>query len=339
MYEQYYGLREKPFNLSPNPRFLFLSRRHREALAHLRYGLTGRPGMTMLIGEAGTGKTTLVRAALGAQDLSATPIVHLSNPTLTRAEFYEYLAAGFGFEPEVGGSKTKLLQRLEALLTSSTGVLAMIVDEAQSLSYELLEEIRLLTNICTPSERALTVVLVGQPELAVRLREPSLRQLRQRISLRCDLKPFDLKETAGYVASRVRIAGANADTLFTRDAIVAIHERSAGIPRTISVICDNALVTGFAADVKPVGRDIVLEVCRDFEFGVSVTDAPAEPVAANGKPSSNGVAVTPAEQVAVARAATVNGNGNGNGNGTGERTMDPRPMFSGFARPRRFSFF
>src|SRR5579872_2435238 len=109
MYEQFYGLREKPFNLSPNPRFLFLSHRHREALAHLKYGLAGRPGMTMLVGEAGTGKTTLVRAALGAQDVAASSIVHLSNPTLTRAEFYEYLAAGFGFAAEDGTSKTRFL--------------------------------------------------------------------------------------------------------------------------------------------------------------------------------------------------------------------------------------
>jgi general secretion pathway protein A len=270
MYEHYYGLRERPFDLSPNPRFLFLSARHREALTHLRYGLTGRPGLTVLIGEAGTGKTTLVRAALNASGTTRTPIVHLSNPTLTRSEFFEYLASGFGFTEEAARSKTRFLLELEAALASrgsDEGMLALIVDEAQSLPHELLEEIRLLTNLEVPGGRSLAVALVGQPELAIRLNDSTLRQLKQRIALRCELASLDLRETAGYIAARVRVAGGSADALFTRDAVIAIHERSNGIPRTISVICDNALVNGFAVDQKPVGREIILEVCRDFEFG------------------------------------------------------------------------
>jgi len=322
MYEQFYGLREKPFSLAPNPRFLFLSRRHREALAHLRYGLAGRPGMTMLVGEAGTGKTTLVRTAMCASDASASTVVHLSNPTLTRPEFYEYLAAGFGFAPEDGTSKTRFLKQLEdALKARTSGVLALIVDEAQALSHELLEEIRLLTNVCTPGERALTVVLAGQPELAERLRDASLRQLRQRISLRCELQPFDVKETTAYIASRVRIAGGAADALFTRDAVAVIHERSGGIPRLVNVICDNALVTGFAADTKPVGRDIVLEVCRDFELdGPGLSAVPAQTL--------------PDAAAADSRAAMSTGT-----DGPDRNAIDARPLFSGFTRPRRFSFF
>jgi general secretion pathway protein A len=315
MYEQYYGLQERPFDLSPNPRFLFLSKGHREALTHLRYGLTGRPGLTLLLGEAGTGKTTLVRAALHPAGAQSASIVHLSNPTLTRTEFFEYLASGFGFGREAAASKTTFLRELERTLGSrarDNGVLALVVDEAQSLPHELLEEIRLLTNTETPSGRSVAVALVGQPELALRLNEGNLRQLKQRIALRCELQPLDLRETAAYIAARVRIAGGNADMLFTRDAVVAIHEHSGGIPRTVSVICDNALVNGFAADVKPVSRDLVLEICRDFQLD-------------NLAPQANqtGRLPPPADSAR-----------------NGDQASDERrPMFSGITRPRRFSFF
>src|SRR5262245_30801296 len=143
MYERYYGLQERPFDLSPNPRFLFLSNAHREALANLRYGLSGRPGLTLLLGEAGTGKTTLVRTAVQALNGTTGGIVHLANPTLTRSEFYEYLAAGFGFSPEAAASKPRFLRELESAVASgasSNSVLALVVDEAQSLPHKLLEE-------------------------------------------------------------------------------------------------------------------------------------------------------------------------------------------------------
>jgi general secretion pathway protein A len=315
MYEEYYGLRERPFDLSPNPRFLFLSRGHREALTHLRYGLRGRPGVTLLVGEAGTGKTTVIRAALGGATGPNSRIVHLSNPTLTRVEFFEYLAAGFGFDRSAA-SKTAFLRELErALVTSAhqNAVLALIVDEAQSLPHELLEEIRLLTNTETGSGRSLTVILVGQPELAARLNDTNLRQLKQRIALRCELAPLDLRETAAYIVARVRVAGGNAETLFTRDAVLAIHEHAKGIARTISVICDNALVTGFAADIKPIGRDIVLEVCRDFELGNDPKSDGSQPVKATAHPSAERPKQT----------------------GSG----DQRPMFTELLKPRRFSFF
>jgi general secretion pathway protein A len=269
MYESYYGLNERPFDLSPDPRFLFLSSGHREALAHLQYGLSGRPGVTLLIGEAGTGKTTLVRAALQSSAGAGAQYVHLSNPTLTRQEFLQYLASGFGFTSDAAQSKTALLRELEtaiALHEKDNGVLALIVDEAQSLPHGLLEEIRLLTNLESPSGRSVAVVLIGQPELAARLNDPSLRQLKQRVALRCQLSTLDLKGAAAYIASRIRVAGGIAADLFTRDAVCAVHEYSRGIPRTISVICDNALVNGFAADIKPVTRKLVLEVCRDFEI-------------------------------------------------------------------------
>jgi general secretion pathway protein A len=310
MYEQYYGLRERPFDLSPNTRFLFLSKGHREALMHLRYGLTGRPGVTVLVGEAGTGKTTLVRAALEVSNGRNATIVHLSNPTLTRQEFYEYVASGFSLGREAGASKSVFLRQLERTLAErapDSGVLALIVDEAQSLPHELLEEIRLLTNT-EANGRSVAVALVGQPELAGRLNEPRLRQLKQRVALRCELPALDLRDTAAYIAARVRIAGGNADMLFTRDAVIAIHEHSRGIPRLTSVICDNALVSGFASDVKPVGRDLILEVCRDFEL--------------DQKPAEAGPAIQPNDSAVIQPAAA-----------------EPKPLFSGVSRPRRFSFF
>ena len=197
--------------------------------------------------------------------------MHLSNPTLTRQEFYEYIASGFAFGREAAVSKSAFLRELERVLAARAadgGVLALIVDEAQSLPHELLEEIRLLTNT-EANNRSVAVALVGQPELAARLNEPQLRQLKQRVALRCELPALDLRDTAAYIAARVRVAGGNADMLFTRDAVIAIHEHSRGIPRLTSVICDNALVSGFAADVKPVGRDLILEVCRDFELNAT----------------------------------------------------------------------
>jgi general secretion pathway protein A len=285
MYEQYYGLRERHFDLSPNPRFLFLSRGHKEALTHLRYGLSGRPGLTVLVGEAGTGKTTLVRAALQSIGDGDSKVVHLSNPTLTRSEFYEYLANGFGFSSEAATSKTTFIHELAGGLTSAASgsrMIALVVDEAQSLPHALLEEIRLLTNTEGANGNTVAIALVGQPELGERLNEPGLRQLKQRVALRCELLPLDLNETAAYVAARVRVAGGRPDMLFTRDAIQTIHQQSLGIPRTISVLCDNALVNGFASDVSPVGRQIVEDVCRDFHLtqSSSVPSRMAPPVVA-----------------------------------------------------------
>ena len=307
MYERYFGLQERPFDLSPNPRFLCFTAQHHEALVHLQYGLSGRPGITMLVGEAGTGKTTLIRAALQAPNGTST-IVHLSNPTLSRHEFFDYLAAGFGFSAAAAKSKIEFLRELEQALGRSDGpVLALVVDEAQSVPHELLEEIRLLTNAESPTGRSLAVALVGQPELARRLDDVSLRQLKQRVVLRCELSPLSLKDTAAYIAGRVKTAGGQATRIFTRDAVVAIHQHSAGIPRVISVICDNALVNGFAADQKPVAANTIMEVCRALALPVTSMQS------LRAKPTGE----TEPEPVGV---------------GT------PSPMFTNVGR-RRFSFF
>ena len=291
MYEKFYGLRERPFELTPNPAYLFMTPRHREALATLQYGLSGRKGFTVVIGEAGTGKTTLVNAALqnqrGNRPLGRDCIACLNNPTLSPADFIAYLAPAFGLSREAAASKATFLIELTRTVTDRNqagGLTALIIDEAQNLPDGLLEEIRLLANIETGSEKLLQIVLTGQPELSDRLNQPSLRQLKQRVALRCVLSPLDKTETGAYIAARIWVASSSDLKLFTQEAIDVICEASRGIPRTISVICDNALVAGFAVGERPVGRDTVLEVCNDFDLApeprVEFTRLPIRPTEA-----------------------------------------------------------
>ena len=299
MYEQFFGLRERPFELTPNPRYLLLTARHKEALSNLEYGVAARRGLTVLTGEAGTGKTTLVRRAVGRTWAARAerPGVYLtiSNPTLTRAEFVEYLATSLGLSPHAASSKAGFLIEIERTLLGyqREGMrVALVVDEAQSMPDELLEEIRLLANIETDTEKLLPILLVGQPELADRLNEPGLRQLKQRIALRCRLEPLELAETASYVATRIAIAGGNAAEIFTREAVHAVHRRSRGIPRLINVICDNALITGFALDRCPVGEGVIAEVAADFDLeaprAAGRVDPPIVPPRLQGTPVGAG---------------------------------------------------
>jgi general secretion pathway protein A len=281
MYERYFGLTERPFEITPNPRYLVLTPSHREALSNLEYGIAARKGITLLIGEAGTGKTTLLRKALSLKvrpgDASSVGWIYVNNPTLTRQELFEVLAAGFALGADALASKPRLLSELERVLCERhrSGLAnALIVDEAQSLPYDLLEELRLLGNMTSDTEALLPLVLAGQPELADRLNEPGMRQFKQRIALRCRLSPLTLTETAAYLATRIRLAGGDPASVFSRDAVMAIHQASRGIPRTISVISDNALLNGFAADQRPVGAGIVREVCADFDLPVSDASNP-----------------------------------------------------------------
>ena len=280
MYERFYGFREAPFELTSNPRFLFFTAQHREALSNLEYGLSVAKPVTVLIGEAGTGKSTLLRAALASDMCRHVTCVFIDNPMLTRAEFFETLASRFDVGANAQGSKASLLGRIEWIVRSRQSrreITALVVDEAQALPDEILEEIRLLANLETPTSKLLPVVLAGQPELAARLNEPRMRQLKQRIALRCELKSLDLPDTAAYIASRIRTAGGDPANIFTREAVTLIHEFSHGLPRTISVMCDNALLSGFALDRRPVDGDIVREVCRDFDLRVPATIIPAGP--------------------------------------------------------------
>ncbi|MPY91433.1 MAG: AAA family ATPase [Luteitalea sp.] len=277
MYRHFFGLSERPFDLTTNPRFLFLSSGHREALSLLHYGLAGDKGITVLIGEAGTGKTTLVRAALSHYQGSEVVSLYLNNPMLTRQEFYEFVAHGMGLGAEVAQSKTMFLRELDDLLSQrrQAGILtALIVDEAQAIPTEILEEIRMLANLESSTTKHLSILLTGQPELAARLNEAALAPLKQRVALRTTLPPFGLQETACYLAMRIRVAGGEPSTIFYRSAVEQIHHVSKGIPRTINVICDNALITAFALRMKPVSTDVITEVCTDLDVHVGG----AEPV-------------------------------------------------------------
>jgi type II secretory pathway predicted ATPase ExeA len=277
MYRHFFGLRERPFDLTPNPRFLVLTDAHKEALSNLDYAIASRCGITALIGEAGTGKTTIIRAALERQPQQV-HTVYLHNPALTRAEFVETLATRFELSREARASKAALLTELESALRERLArgeSSALIVDEAQSLPLELLEEIRLLGNIETSETKLLSIVLAGQPELGARLRDDALRQLKQRIALRCELRPLTQSETAGYLAGRLRAAGGVGAQIFTREAVMLIHKRSGGIPRLASVIANNAMVSAFAMQRRPVSSQIVDEVCRDLDL-TRVEDRGAE---------------------------------------------------------------
>ena len=296
MYQSFYGLRELPFELTPNPKFLFLTARHREALSNLHYALASAKSITVLMGEAGTGKTTLLRAALESEHGRRVRWVYLNNPVLTREDFIRTLAVRFELGVKAAASKATFLEALERALIerrSRGQITVLVVDEAQSLGHDLLEEIRLLANIETSTEKLLVVILAGQPEFATRLNEPGLRQLKQRVALRCEIAPFELSETAAYVDSRVATAGGESSRLFTREAVMAIHEYSQGIPRTINVLCDNALLGGLALGRQAVDRQIVLDVARDFDFcRDKAEDTPplkpsgTPPPAADARPSS-----------------------------------------------------
>jgi general secretion pathway protein A len=272
MYEQFFGCRERPFDLTPNPRYLVLTESHREALSNLEYGIASRKGITMLVGEAGSGKTTVIRAAMAKQP-DPVHCVHLHNPTLSRQEFGQMLAVRFGLSERAARSKTSMLVELETLLKARRErgeTTVLIVDEAHSLPLELLEEIRLLANIETDDEKLMPVIIAGQPELIDRLNDPALRQFKQRIALRCELSTLTAQETLAYVTGRIKAAGGVPEHMFTADAVAMIHDRARGIPRLINVIADNALLGAFAASVRPVNTQCVRDVCQDFDLGSSL---------------------------------------------------------------------
>jgi type II secretory pathway predicted ATPase ExeA len=346
MYESFFGLSERPFDLTPNPKYLVLTEAHREVLSNLEYAISSRKGITLLLGEAGSGKTTLIRAAMEKQPVRV-HCVHLQNPTLTREEFVETLAVRFNLSDRAGRSKAALLAELEAQLSDRRGddeTTVLIVDEAQSLPPELLEEIRLLANIETATDKLLTVILAGQPELADRLNHPSLRQLKQRVALRCELRPLSREEAVSYVAGRIRIAGGIGAQVFTRDAVELMHSCAKGIPRTISVIADNALVGGFAAGVRPVPSRFVREVSTDFDLGHPVkapaqAASPAVP-AATPAPGPAAPATPPARTSQPATGTLLNVPPREMTSTAGGDSASEQQVFGAFApRRKRYSFF
>lgn len=273
MYKEFFGLRANPFNVNPDPRYLFLTRHTEEALACLTYGIQSRKGFVLLTGEVGTGKTTLINKLLEWLRLQQVATAFVFNSRMNVPQFLDYMMADFGIECSSKAKSQVLLRLYNWLLdryrAGETAVL--IVDEAQNLSEEVLEEIRMMTNLETFTEKLLQIVLVGQPELEEKLKQPQLRQLRQRLTLRAKTHPLSLEETKAYVAQRLRIAGSNGQPIFDTEALVAIHRYSDGIPRVVNLLCEHCLVSGFVDQQKLIAREVVEAVARDFDL----SDGPA----------------------------------------------------------------
>ncbi|MGA2643967.1 MAG: AAA family ATPase [Candidatus Sulfotelmatobacter sp.] len=268
MYKEFYGLRANPFNVNPDPRYLFLTRHTEEALACLTYGIQSRKGFVLLTGEVGTGKTTLINKLLEWLRLQQVATAFIFNSRLNTVQFLDYMMADFGI-PSDSKAKSQVLLRLYNWLldryrAGETAVL--IVDEAQNLTDEVLEEIRMLTNLETFTEKLLQIVLVGQPELEQKLKQPHLRQLRQRLTLRAKTHPLTLEETKAYVQQRLRIAGSSGQQIFDPDSLLAIHRYSNGIPRVINLLCEHCLVSAFVDQQRVVGPAVVEVVARDFDL-------------------------------------------------------------------------
>ncbi len=268
MYESFYGLKEKPFNTTPDPKFLFMTPSHREALAHLVFGVHEQRGFLVLTGEVGTGKTTLLNALLRRID-DSTQVAFIYNSTLSFDETLEYMLKDFGIH-DVGSSRVHRLMALNQFLIERrrAGVKSVaIFDEAQNLEPSILEQIRLLSNFETATEKLLQILLVGQPELKNKLQLPELRQLKQRIGLRCSIRPLTAEETAEYIRTRLRIAGTHDLRLFEERAVQRIAQYAGGIPRVINMVCDHCLVSGYALRKRRIDRDIVDRAIDYLEEG------------------------------------------------------------------------
>ena len=265
MYTSFYGLREKPFTLSPDPRFLFLADSHREALAHVLYGIDEGAGFIAITGEVGTGKTTLCRTLL--QRLGReTEVAFVFNPTLTGVELLRAISVELGLSTD-DKSRVQLSDQLNEFLveTHRAGRRALlIIDEAQNLAPDTLEEIRLFSNLETPTSKLIQILLFGQPELDEKLDSHELRQLRQRISVRWSLGPMSASETAEYVRHRLTIAAGYESRFFSDAALREVHRHSGGVPRIVNVLCDRSLLAGYAAGLREVGADIVREAAKEM---------------------------------------------------------------------------
>jgi len=286
MYKEFYGLRANPFNVNPDPRYLFLTRHTEEALACLTYGIQSRKGFVLLTGEVGTGKTTLINKLLEWLRLQQVATAFIFNSRLDVPQFLDYMMADFGI-PCDSKAKSQILLRLYNWLldryrAGETAVL--IVDEAQSLSDEVLEEIRMLTNLETFTEKLLQIVLVGQPELEQKLKRPQLRQLRQRLTLRAKTHPLTLEETKAYVQQRLRIAGSNGQQIFEPEAVANVHRYASGIPRVINLLCEHCLVSAFVDQQKVIGPAVVDVVARDFDLSDNNASSAMTPPMANAGP-------------------------------------------------------
>jgi general secretion pathway protein A len=268
MYKKFYGLSEDPFQITPDPRFLYMSDQHREAYAHLTYALNKSKGFTVITGEAGTGKTTLILmmlARLGGHTRTA----YLFNPKLSARDLLQYICRDLGLKTEGLTTKGELLMLLHNFLLECYARkerVVLIIDEAQTLSPNLLEEVRLLTNLETPQSKLLQVILMGQPELDKILSQPRFQQLRQRISVRYHLSPLNRSQTGDYIEKRLMVAGSRGERIFEPGAVRLIWKFSRGIPRVINTLCDSALVIGHATSQNVIGSKIAKEAIRDMGY-------------------------------------------------------------------------
>jgi general secretion pathway protein A len=301
MYKKFFGLRANPFSVSPDPRYLFLTRHMQEALDCLTYGIQSRKGFVLLTGEVGTGKTTLINMLLELLREQQVATAFIFNSRLDKQQFLDYMMADFDIPHDSKSRSQGLIQFYNWLLdrfrAGETAVL--IVDEAQNLSEELLEEIRMMTNVETSTEKLLQILLVGQPELDQKLRQPQLRQLRQRIALRARTYPLSLEETKAYVNQRLRIAGSSGRQIFDPASLAAIYHYANGIPRVVNLICEHCLVSAFADQQKVVHVDAVDAVVRDLDLGDANALADIAPPASPVRP----LPVAPAPPRPAASAA------------------------------------
>jgi general secretion pathway protein A len=283
VYHDYYGLMRSPFEMTPDPSFLYLGETHREGLAMLVYAVRARKGFVVLTGEVGTGKTTLLHALLGQLDPEM-PSAFIFNPRLEPLDFFHVLFDEFGIETPCRTKAEYLLTLnrflIECLKKDRTALL--IIDEAQNLSPEMLEEVRLLSNLETPTSKLLQIMLVGQPELNEMLDRPDLRQLRQRIVLRHHLRPFDSDELAQYVDERMRLAGYTGKGVFKRGALKRLHELTGGVPRLVNVLCDGALLSGYTREQASLDGGMIDEVAKELRLVVPA-DASGQDVAPPAK--------------------------------------------------------
>src|SRR3979490_1375375 len=266
MYKTFFGLKENPFNVNPDPRYLYLTKEIEEALTGLMYGIQTRKGFITLTGEVGTGKTTLVNRLLDWLRQRRTRTAFLFNSRMNNSHLFEFILAEFEIACESRTKSQQLMKLnqwlLERYRAGETAVL--IVDEAQNLSYPVLEEIRMLTNLETSTEKLLQIVLSGQPELEEKLKLPQLRQLRQRIMLRCKTGPLSKEQTHDYIAERLRIAGASGELIFSPKAVETVHLYSLGIPRVVNLLCEHSLINAYVEQERPIGQKTVEDVAHEF---------------------------------------------------------------------------
>jgi general secretion pathway protein A len=290
MYKQFYGLRDIPFSLAPDPKYLFRTDSLLEVFANLQYGIESGKGLVVVTGEVGTGKTTILRSMLQSLDRSVLP-AYIFNPLLSTEDFFDLISSEFRIGPQK--SKATVLRLLGNILMSRHSQefrTVLVVDEAHLLPHHLLEEIRLLSNFETNREKLLQVILCGQPELHDVLAQPELRQLKQRVSLKCSIKPLTAHETGEYIRWRLRIAGCKNEALFDPGAIELVYRFAAGIPRIINNICDNALLSGFAEESPRITPAIIEDVVEELDLGATQTASyltVGETVVATSKSDSN----------------------------------------------------